>query len=197
MEGAAVFVKCEWEREGSSNSAILKTGGKKIPGSYFLCYLPGNVFYYPVVVARRFLADNSKKMGLSIPMPENPRVLIVDDEANFCRSLQKILGARKIFASAVNRGEDALEALSRDPYDVVLLDVKMPGISGIEVLKQMKASGCKAEVIVLSGHASMETALEIVQHGAYDYLMKPCQTDELLLKISNAYEQRLEKEKIR
>jgi DNA-binding NtrC family response regulator len=130
-------------------------------------------------------------------MPEKPKVLIVDDEENFCRSLLKILTARKISATAVNRGDAALEELSREPYDVVLLDVKMPGISGIEVLKLMKDRGIKAEVIVLSGHASLDTAVEIVKYGAYDYLLKPCDTDELLLKISNAFEQRLEKKKLR
>jgi DNA-binding NtrC family response regulator len=132
-----------------------------------------------------------------IAMPETPKVLIVDDEENFCRSLLKILTARKISATAVNRGDAALEELSREPYDVVLLDVKMPGISGIEVLKLMKDRGIKAEVIVLSGHASLDTAVEIVKYGAYDYLLKPCDTDELLLKISNAFEQRLEKKKLR
>jgi len=129
-------------------------------------------------------------------MPEKAKVLIVDDEEHFCRSLLKILSTRGISASAVNRGEDALEEIVRNPYDVVLLDVKMPGISGIEVLKRMKEQGIKAEVIVLSGHASLDTAVEIVKYGAYDYLMKPCDTDELLVKISNAYEQRLEKNKI-
>lgn len=129
-------------------------------------------------------------------MPEKAKVLIVDDEEHFCRSLLKILSARGIEALAVNRGEDALLEIVRHPYDVVLLDVKMPGISGIEVLKRMKEQGIKAEVIVLSGHASVDTAVEIVKYGAYDYLLKPCDTDELLLKISNAYEQRIEKNKI-
>ena len=130
-------------------------------------------------------------------MSDNPKVLIVDDEDHFCRSLLKILHARKISATAVNRGDAALEELSRNPYDVVLLDVKMPGISGIEVLKLMKERKIKAEVIILSGHASLDTAVEIVKYGAYDYLLKPCDTDELLLKISNAFEQRLEKKKLR
>ena len=129
-------------------------------------------------------------------MPETPKVLIVDDEEHFCRSMLKILSARHIEAFAVNRGEAALEEIARTPYDVVLLDVKMPGISGIEVLKRMKEKGIKAEVIVLSGHASLDTAVEIVKYGAYDYLLKPCDTDELLVKISNAYEQKLEKDKI-
>lgn len=129
-------------------------------------------------------------------MAENPKVLIVDDEEAFRRSLLKILRARQIDADAVGDGEAALEALSSKPYDVALLDVKMPGISGIEVLKRLKEQGIKTEVIVLSGHASLDTAVEIVKYGAYDYLLKPCDTEELLLKLSNAHDQRLEKDKI-
>ncbi len=130
-------------------------------------------------------------------MPNTPKVLIVDDEEQFCASMLKILTARKISATAVNRGQDALAEIFRTSYDVILLDVKMPGISGIEVLKQLKEKGSQAEVIVLSGHASLDTAVEIVKYGAYDYLLKPCDVDELLVKISNAYEQRLEKQKFR
>lgn len=130
-------------------------------------------------------------------MKNTPNVLIVDDEEPFCASLLKILTVRKIAAAAVNRGEDALVEIQRHPYDVILLDVKMPGISGIEVLKRLKEKGSQAEVIVLSGHASLDTAVEIVNYGAYDYLLKPCDVDELLAKILSAYEQRLEKQKFR
>lgn len=129
-------------------------------------------------------------------MSETPFVLIVDDEPLFCGALLKILSARGIRASAVQKGDDALSELARSPYDVVLLDVKMPGISGIEVLKRIKEMGLKAEVIVLSGHASLETAGEIVRYGAYDYLLKPCDPEDLLAKISSAHEQRMEKDKI-
>ena len=86
--------------------------------------------------------------------------------------------------------------LSENAYDVVLLDVKMPGISGIETLKRIKAQGCDAEVIVLTGHASMDIALNCIDYGAYDYLLKPCDVEEINLKISQAYECKLEKEKI-
>jgi DNA-binding NtrC family response regulator len=130
-------------------------------------------------------------------MSDTPTVLVVDDEEAFCRSILKILRVSKIQAEAVFNGEAALEAIAGHAYDVVLLDVKMPGISGIEVLKHIKEQGSFAEVIVLSGHASIDTASAIVAHGAYDYLLKPCGIDTLLAKISSAYECKLEKEKYR
>ncbi|MFZ5565232.1 MAG: response regulator [Thermodesulfobacteriota bacterium] len=128
---------------------------------------------------------------------EKPEVLIVDDDEALCRSMLKILGARHIPAHAVNSGEAAVEELVRKPYDVVLLDVKMPGISGIGVMKEMRRRGITAEVVVLSGHASLETAVEIVECGAYDYLLKPSAMDEILLKISGAFDQKREKDKVR
>jgi DNA-binding NtrC family response regulator len=128
---------------------------------------------------------------------EKPVVLIVDDDVVLCRSMLKLFNVRHIPAQAVNSGREALEELSRRPYDVVLLDVKMPGISGIEVLQELKSRGISAEVVVMSGHASLETAVEIVKYGAYDYLLKPSTVDEILLKISGAFDQKKEKEKVR
>lgn len=124
-------------------------------------------------------------------------MLIVDDDKALCRSMLKIFNVRHIPAQAVNDGREALEELSRRMYDVVLLDVKMPGLDGIEVLQEMRRRGITAEVVVLSGHASLETAVEIVKYGAYDYLLKPSAVDEILLKISGAFDQKKEKEKVR
>ncbi|MFH2218983.1 MAG: response regulator [Pseudomonadota bacterium] len=129
-------------------------------------------------------------------MSETPRVLIVDDEKRFRITLSKLLKTNGISAKGVESGENALEELVKNSYDVVLLDVKMPGISGIEVLKQMKKQGCDAEVIVLSGHASVDAALEIMNFGAYDYLLKPMDVDDLLAKISLAHERKIERKKI-
>jgi len=129
-------------------------------------------------------------------MVQQPKLLIVDDEERFCKTMVKLLKAEGIVVKAVGSGEDALVELSENAYDVVLLDVKMPGISGIETLKRIKAQGCDAEVIVLTGHASMDIALNCIDYGAYDYLLKPCDVEEINLKISQAYECKLEKEKI-
>ncbi|MFZ5573177.1 MAG: response regulator [Thermodesulfobacteriota bacterium] len=130
-------------------------------------------------------------------MPETPRVLIVDDEEIFCRSMMKVLTLRKIPVMTVSSGETAMAELVKTPYDVVVLDIKMPGIGGIELLKWMKEKKLPSEVIILSGHASMGVALEAVKLGAYDYLMKPCDIEELLLKISLAFECGQEKAKCR
>jgi DNA-binding NtrC family response regulator len=128
-------------------------------------------------------------------MKETPRILIVDDEERFRNTLTKLLKSRGFLTQSVANGEETKAELLRNAYDVVLLDVKMPGISGIDVLKWMKKEGVAAEVIILSGHASVDTAMEIIDHGAYDYLLKPSDIEEILLKISLAYERKLEKEK--
>lgn len=130
-------------------------------------------------------------------MPETPKVLIVDDEERFCRSITKFLSIHKIAATAALHGEAAMETMVKNAYDVVVLDIKMPGIGGIELMKWIQRRQLPVEVIILSGHASMDVALEAVKLGAYDYLMKPCDIDELLAKISLAFEAKLEKEKCR
>lgn len=126
-------------------------------------------------------------------MSETPKVLIVDDEDRFRNTMIRRLKGEGITATGVGDGETALEELFRSDYDVVLLDVKMPGIDGIETLKRMKAKGCPAEVIILSGHACMDAAMDIISCGAYEYLLKPCSIDDLLEKILVAYDRKKEK----
>jgi DNA-binding NtrC family response regulator len=74
---------------------------------------------------------------------------------------------------------------------VVLLDVKMPGMDGIEILRRLAGKERRAEVLILTGHASLDTAMKIVRHGAFGYLLKPCEINELIAKIEQAYERRL------
>ena len=119
---------------------------------------------------------------------EKIRVLIVDDEERFRTTLLKILTAKGIQATAASDGAAALAELDRCAYDVVLLDVKMPGMDGIEVLKTLRERGCPAEVIILSGHAAIDTAMAIVRLGAFDYLLKPCDIEALLDKIYAAHD---------
>lgn len=128
-------------------------------------------------------------------MGETPRVLIVDDEERFRATLQKMLAAQGLAVVAVGSGQEALAALEREPYDVVLLDLRMPGMSGIETLAQIKQARPETEVIILTGHASMDAALEIIKLGSYDYLLKPCPLEEVLLKIDAAYDRKVEREK--
>lgn len=126
---------------------------------------------------------------------EKFNVLIVDDEERFRMTMTRLLQARGLFVMSAGNGDEALKELAVNPYDVVVLDIKMPGISGIETFKRMKDMGCMAEVVILSGHASVDTAIEIIELGAYDYLMKPCDTEDLIAKISLAYERKLERQR--
>ncbi|MFH0998726.1 MAG: response regulator [Pseudomonadota bacterium] len=127
-------------------------------------------------------------------MSKMPSVLIVDDEDGFRSVLLRRLQSRGLQAYGVGRGEEALEFLQTRNIDVVLLDIKMPGMSGVDVLRQMREQGCKAEVIVLSGHVFLDTAVEIMDFGVNDYLLKPCDTEELMDRITLAYERKTERE---
>jgi DNA-binding response OmpR family regulator len=127
-------------------------------------------------------------------MSEMPCVLIVDDEDRFRSVLARRLQARGIQTFDVGRGEEALEFLQTRSVDVVLLDIKMPGMSGVDVLRKMREQGCKAEVIVLSGHVLLDTAVEIMDFGVNDYLLKPCDTEELMDRITLAHERKTERE---
>ncbi len=123
-----------------------------------------------------------------------PRILLVDDEERFRTNLQKMLGAQGLAITARDSGAAALEALRSQSFDVVVLDIRMPGMDGLATLGEIKKLAPGVEVIILSGHASMDAAMEINRLGGYDYLMKPCPLDELLLKIDAAYEKKVERE---
>ncbi|MFZ2446617.1 MAG: response regulator [Syntrophobacteraceae bacterium] len=117
-------------------------------------------------------------------------VLIVDDEVEFLETLVKRLRKRKLAVEGVTGGESALERLKEGPPDIVVLDVKMPGMSGLETLREIKRGYPLVEVIMLTGHANMEVAMEGMDLGAFDYLMKPIDIDELLYKIQDAYKRK-------
>jgi DNA-binding NtrC family response regulator len=118
------------------------------------------------------------------------RVLLVDDEKDFLETLVKRLRKRKLDAFGASGGLEAIRIVSDDPVDVVVLDVKMPDMNGIETLKQIKKVRPSAEVIMLTGHADMEVAIQGMELGAFDYLMKPADIDELLYKIQDAYKKK-------
>lgn len=127
-------------------------------------------------------------------MASVPRVLIVDDEERFRITLRKLLAARGVEAQASGSAEEALAELAAKPYDIVLLDVRMPGMDGIEALGEIKKFDRNLEVIILTGHASVDVAVEIMKRGGYEYLLKPCPIDELMDKIDSAYERKLDRE---
>ncbi|OGR21443.1 MAG: response regulator [Desulfobacula sp. RIFOXYA12_FULL_46_16] len=119
------------------------------------------------------------------------KVLVVDDEPDFCELVVKRLIAGKMNAEGTQDGAKALEILKHKDFDVVLLDVKMPGLGGIEILRRIKAHTPGIEVIMLTGDQSVEAGIKGMQLGAFDYVIKPVPMNELLDKIRQAYEKRL------
>jgi DNA-binding NtrC family response regulator len=126
---------------------------------------------------------------------ESIRVLIVDDEVEFLETLVKRLNKRKLLVSGVSSGEAALDHLKDSPVDIVVLDVRMPGMNGLETLSRIKDLYNLTEVIMLTGHASIEAAIQGMSIGAFDYLMKPIEIDELVYKIQDACKKKRLKEK--
>ena len=121
---------------------------------------------------------------------DNFRILIVDDEDDFREAIIKRLRARKVDIEGAKSGLKALEMLNEKDFDVVVLDVKMPGIDGIETLREIKLKKPLVEVIMLTGHASVESGIQGMQLGAFDYVMKPVALDDLMDKLRQAYERR-------
>jgi len=118
---------------------------------------------------------------------ETCRVLLVDDETDYLEVLSRRLKKRNVNAAGVPSGKEALRYLETIPVDVVVLDVRMPEMDGIQVLREIKKSHPLVEVIMLTGHASLEVAIEGMRLGAFDYLMKPADIDELLYKVQDAH----------
>jgi DNA-binding NtrC family response regulator len=119
------------------------------------------------------------------------RILVVDDETDFLETIVNRLNKRKLDARGVASGEAALDVLKEELYDVVLLDIKMPGgMDGIETLREIKRIQPLVEVLLLTGHASVETSIEGMKQGAFDYLLKPMKFDDLLSKMAQAFEKK-------
>ncbi len=118
-------------------------------------------------------------------------VLVVDDEEDFLETLVNRLNKRKINAIGVKSGEAALEVIKEKPIDVVILDIKMPGgLDGIETLREIKRIQPICEVLLLTGHGSMETSIEGMKLGAFDYLLKPVKMEDLLPKLGEAFKKK-------
>lgn len=118
---------------------------------------------------------------------ENIDVLLVDDEKDFRQILAKRLKRRGIHVREADRGETALQMLAESPVDVVILDVKMPGMDGIECLRRIKETQDLTEVIMLTGHADIQGGVEGIKAGAFDYLSKPVELEHLVRKIKQAF----------
>lgn len=122
------------------------------------------------------------------------KILLVDDEQGFVETMAKRLTKRGIEVKTAFSGQAALDALAAGGVEVVVLDVKMPVMDGIETLRRIKTEHPLIEVIMLTGHGTVETAIEGMKLGAYDYMLKPCELEELMEKINLAAGKRREHE---
>lgn len=122
------------------------------------------------------------------------KVLIVDDERDFVEMFSLRLEQQGEKVSTAYSGKDALKVLDHEAIDVVILDIRMPGMDGIDTLKQIKQLHPIVEVILLTGHGSTETAVEGMKLGAFDYLMKPADFEDIKLKLENARKRKDEQE---
>ncbi|MDQ1330307.1 MAG: hypothetical protein QG578_570 [Thermodesulfobacteriota bacterium] len=123
------------------------------------------------------------------------KVLLVDDEKEFIEALAERLAVRDFYVKTAFNGDEALSKIKEDDFDVVVLDVLMPGKNGIETLREIKSIKPLVNVIMLTGHATVETAIDGMKAGAYDYLMKPTDTNDLVGKIKKAYNIKADHEK--
>jgi DNA-binding NtrC family response regulator len=119
------------------------------------------------------------------------KVLLVDDEEEFLATLSERLAVRGLKVTALTRGEEAVKKIDSETFDLIVLDLSMPGIDGLETLKRIKAKQPDAEIIILSGQGSIKTSIEAMKLGAEDFLQKPVDMSELLQKISDAKEKRI------
>jgi two-component system NtrC family sensor kinase len=121
-------------------------------------------------------------------MERRSKVLVVDDDQFALRSMAKVLRGESYEVVTAASGSEAIDLLKEDSFDLVLTDLKMPEVDGLEVLRQAREIAPQAVVLILTGYASLESAIEALREGAYDYLVKPCSADELKLKIERGLE---------
>jgi len=124
---------------------------------------------------------------------EKIHLLLVDDEEKFLNALTERLKLKFFDITPVTNGEDAIAVAKKAQFDVAVVDLQMPGIDGVELLKILKKSHRFLEVIILSGHATIDVAVECTKLGAFKVLEKPCSFDKLVETIKEAYESRLKK----
>jgi DNA-binding NtrC family response regulator len=129
-------------------------------------------------------------------MSLQPKVLIVDDEERFRTTMCKLLTVRGLEASTVGSGKEALEKLRDTPHDIVVLDIRMPEMGGVQALSEIKKIDPQIEVILMTGYASVDTAKEIIKLGAFDYLLKPYAIEELIERIDAAYDRKTSRRRL-
>lgn len=120
---------------------------------------------------------------------EKIKILLVDDEPDVTRILSKRLGRRGYECQAAANGQEAVDAMGQFAFGLIIMDVKMPIMDGMSALQIIHARWPKTQIILLSGHADMQLAVQAMSEGAFGYLMKPVDIDELLFKIEDAVTQ--------
>lgn len=136
-------------------------------------------------------ADGEETMtGNPGDVSDKPRLLIVDDEEGYVNILAKRLTKRNFLVKTALSGAQGIQELRRSDFDVAILDLKMEGMDGIEVLRIFKQMAPQLEVVMLTGHGSEQAAREGIKFGAFDYLTKPCELDELVEKLRHACKRR-------
>lgn len=128
------------------------------------------------------------------PGHQHIRVLLVDDEVDYVNVLANRLTRRGLDVTRAVSGAEAVQAVRRQDFDVAILDLKMEDMDGIEVLRIVKQMDPSLEVIMLTGHGSQTAANDGIRYGAFDYLIKPCDMEDLLAKITAAYHSRREEQ---
>lgn len=118
-------------------------------------------------------------------------LLLVDDEEEFLKAIRRSLEVRDFVVFTANRGEEALEIARTNPVDIAVVDLKMPGMDGIETLEALKKAHSWMEIVILTGHGTIDSALEATRSGAYSYLQKPCELEKLMEVLVEAYKKRV------
>ena len=124
-------------------------------------------------------------------MRKKIKLLFVDDEEKFLEGMTERLKLRDLVVHSFTNGADALEAVKKETYDMALIDLKMPGMDGEELLEKLKKAIPTMEVVILTGHASEESAERTFRARAFDYLQKPCEPDDLISAVTRAYAKRI------
>ncbi|WP_421826189.1 sigma-54-dependent transcriptional regulator [Larkinella sp.] len=125
------------------------------------------------------------------------RILIVDDNTDICLLLERFLSKQGYKTASVQRGDDALTLLRKDPFELVICDFKLPDVDGLEMLRRIKILDPTTAVIIITGYSDVRMAVQTVKHGAYDYVTKPLYPDEILYTIKSALDRRNQKVDVR
>ena len=125
-------------------------------------------------------------------MADKIKLLLVDDEKQFLETISTRLGMRDFDVTAVNNGEEAIEAARKKGFEIALVDLNMPGIGGEKVLEILKREHKFMEVVILTGYGAIDSAIRCTKAGVYGYLEKPCEIDTLLNVLREAYQRRVQ-----